>query len=136
MTHRVVIDTNILVAADFNPDSHAAQIIERVRSGSLDLIWHQKTKAEYHRIINQIPPLSWSNFEDLFTSNNEFKNDIMSGNFQFIVDPDDRKFAALAAGSNAVLISNDQHLLASREKLGIITLTSSEFIKGYTNDHS
>jgi predicted nucleic acid-binding protein len=34
--------------------------------------------------------------------------------FGEVEDPDDRKFAALAAASGAVLVTNDRHLLAHR----------------------
>jgi hypothetical protein len=45
--------------------------------------------------------------------------------FAFIPDPDDRKFAALADAAGAVLISNDEHLLAHRDRMAVPVLTPS-----------
>lgn len=134
MIRRVIPDTNILVAAGFNPRSHAAGIVRRIRSGTLELVWHQQTKAEYRHIISKIPVLSWPEFEDLFAPEWEHKEPLTPGDFEDIPDPDDRKFAALAAASGAVLISNDQHLLTHRTQSGIRVMKSAEFMREYFND--
>lgn len=109
---RVVLDTNILVAAGFNPKSHSGLIIEVIRNGEVDLIWDQATYRESRRIISRIPPLDWGDFEELFQPETEFVGDTNPQGFHWIPDADDRKFAALATIADADLISNDAHLLA------------------------
>jgi uncharacterized protein len=45
-----------------------------------------------------------------------------------IADPDDRKFAALSAAANAPLITNDNLLLAQRDRVGIEIVTPRDFL--------
>ncbi len=42
----VVLDTNVFVAAGFNPGSHSARIVEAVRNGRLRMVWDNATQAE------------------------------------------------------------------------------------------
>jgi len=49
--------------------------------------------------------------------------------FSFIPDPDDRKFGALAQAADAILISDDKHLLRYRDRMDVSVLTSGEFWK-------
>lgn len=126
---RVVLDTNIFVAAGFNPSSNAAAIIRAVREGRLALVWNEATRDETRKIIEQIPPLDWALFEDLFTPGSEYGGETYPNTFDAIEDPDDRKFAALADFAGAVLISNDDHLLAIRDALDIPVMTPGEFVQ-------
>ncbi len=123
---RVVLDTNVLVAAGFNPRSSAARIVEAVRRGELALVWHAATRAESRAIIEQIPPLDWASVADLFDPAQEHLGPLDADAFTQIADPDDRKFAALASAAGAVLVSNDAHLLAVRESLSFPVRTSHE----------
>jgi predicted nucleic acid-binding protein len=47
----------------------------------------------------------------------------------WVGDPNDRKFAALARVAGAILVSNDDHLLARREEASITVLTSGEYVR-------
>jgi predicted nucleic acid-binding protein len=38
--------------------------------------------------------------------------------------------SALAAAANAVLITNDDHLLSARDLLGVVVQTPAEFVAG------
>ncbi len=60
---KVVLDTNILVAAGFNPDSHSSRLIKLIRQGKINLIWQTSTRAESRQVINQIPALDWPDIE-------------------------------------------------------------------------
>ena len=128
---KVVLDTNILVAAGFNPESHSARLVSQIRQDKVDLVWQPATKAESRHVINKIPPLEWSEFEAMFEPENEHKEqlDEASDWLMQIEDPADRKFAALAQQAGAVLISNDDHLLAVRNQLPAQVLTPTEFIE-------
>lgn len=127
MGQGVILDTNVLVGAGFNPHSHSAQIIESIRAGDIDLIWHQKTLAECERIIRKIPPLRWHQFEGLFEAEHEFEGILAVENFSQISDFEDRKFAALAAATNAILISNDHHFHNVIAQLSITVMTPRHF---------
>ncbi len=97
------------------------------------MVWNRATRGETRKILKQIPPISWRRFETLFAESDEFSGDTHPDAFGRIADPEDRKFAALAAATGAVLISNDEHLLSVREKLDITVLTSSEFVRRHKN---
>jgi uncharacterized protein len=126
---KIVLDTNIWVAAGFNPGSSSARIVAMIRSQELHLVWDQATRAETRQIINQIPPLHWEDIAGLFTPESEFTEPTDIDSFTMVPDPDDRKFAALAAAAGAILVSNDDHLLAVRDELPVRVLTPSELLR-------
>jgi predicted nucleic acid-binding protein len=124
----VVLDTNVFVAAGFNPQSNAAKIVQRVREGELKLIWNAATRSETRTVLRRIPPLRWETYEELFLPDGEYKGLTGSAAFVAIQDPDDRRFAALAAVTDAPLVSNDYHLLSVRDVLAIRVYTTGEFL--------
>jgi predicted nucleic acid-binding protein len=126
---RVVLDTNVFVAAGFNRRSRSAQIIRRIEQGRVAFVWHQATRRETERILRQIPLLSWEDVAPLFTEKGEYTGAIAPDAFPQVEDADDRKFAALSAASGSILVTNDDHLLAPRAILGIEILTPSEFME-------
>ncbi|MGJ3265632.1 MAG: PIN domain-containing protein [Salinarimonas sp.] len=109
---RIVIDTNAFVAAGFNPASASARILAAVREGALTLVWDEETAAETRHVLERIPRLRWSDAAPLFRDAARFDGDTEPTRFGMIVDPADRKFAALASAADAVLITSDDHLLA------------------------
>ena len=128
---KVVLDTNIFVAAGFNPRSGAAGIIRMVEEGKLVLVWNEETWRETKKIVSKIPPLSWGKVAGLFKRENKFLDRTYPSDFDFVEDRDDRKFAALAKKTGAVLVSNDEHLLVWRGRLaGVEVVTSGELMRG------
>ena len=125
---RLVLDTNIFVAAGFEPKSASARLLEALRQGRCRMIWHQTTRRETERVLCRIPPLDWQRFAPLFRPEWEHPDELDLTPFGAIEDPDDRKFAALAAATQSVLISNDDHLLARRDQLPVRVLKPSEFL--------
>jgi predicted nucleic acid-binding protein len=131
MNLSVVLDTNVFVAAGFNPHSASARIIEAVRDGRLRLVWTDATRAETRAVLQQIPPLSWQPFAALFRPSDRFTGGIPIGEFADVPDPADRKFAALAAAANAVLVTADDHLLRVRDRTDIEILMPDEYWARY-----
>ena len=126
---RVVLDTNVFVAAAFNPRSHAARIIDAVREGRLRLVWNEATRRETRGILERIPPISWEPFADLFRDENRHRDPVNPGWFGHVRDPDDRKFGALAYAAGATLITQDGDLLEGRSNVDVPILTPAEFPK-------
>lgn len=124
---KVVLDTNVFVAAGFNPQSHAARILDAVKSGELRMVWNEATRREILAILRRIPPLSHEEAADLFRPQDHFSAPTFPEHFEIIADPDDRKFAALAHAAGATLISRDEHLLSDRAHLGVTVLTPQEY---------
>jgi predicted nucleic acid-binding protein len=128
---RLVLDTNLFVAASFNGRSHSARILGRVRQGDWTMVWNEATRHETKAVLDQIPPVSFRPFRKLFRDEDEFTGDTHAEDYRQIGDPDDRKFAALAAAAEAVLVSNDDDLLSVRDDLNITVLTPSEMWDRY-----
>jgi len=124
----VVVDTNVFVAAGFNPNSASARLLDGIREGRFRLIWNQPTRRETEMILRRIPRLDWRIAADLFRPEGEFTGPVDPGAFTAIADPDDRKFAALAAAANAPLVTNDRLVLAQRDRIGVDIGTPREFL--------
>jgi predicted nucleic acid-binding protein len=125
----VVLDTNVFVAAGFNPASASARILNAIREGRLRLIWNEPTRREIEMIQRRIPRLKWERVAELFRPEGEFTGPVNPSAFAFIEDPDDRKFAALSAAAKVPLVTNDHHLLDHRDTLGIDVTTPREFLQ-------
>jgi predicted nucleic acid-binding protein len=124
----VVIDTNVFVAAGFNTRSASARILAAVREKRFQLIWNKPTRRETETILRRIPRLSWERVADLFQPEGDFTGPVNPDAFPVIADRDDRKFAALSAAAKAPLVTNDNHLLAQRNFIGIEVLTPHAFL--------
>jgi uncharacterized protein len=132
----VVIDTNVFVAAGFNARSASARILGAVREGRLRLIWNTPTRHETETILRRIPRLDWETVADLFQPEGEFTGSVDPNAFVGISDRDDRKFAALSAAAKTPLITNDNHLLAQGNIIGIDVLTPRAFLARAGEDTS
>ena len=124
----IVIDTNVFVAAGFNPRSASARVLAAVRQGRLQLIWNKPTQRETEMILRRIPRLDWEKVANLFQPEGEFTGPVDPGTFVLVRDPDDGKFAALSAAAKRPLVTNDNHLLADRNIIGIDALTPRAFL--------
>lgn len=124
---RVVLDTNVFVAAGFHPRSASASLVRWVREGRLGMPWTDATREEVERILRRIPPLSWSAVRGLFREEDRLGEHLPEDGLGWIPDPDDRKFAAVARSAGAVLVSNDSDVLEDRSRAGFPILTSGEY---------
>ena len=128
---KVVLDTNLFVAAGFNPRSRSARILDEVARGALAMAWNEGTRGEIRAVLVQIPRLSWERWEGLFREEYHYRGETHPEQFALVPDPDDRKFAALAAAAGATLVSNDAHLLAGRDEHDFPILSPGEFWDSY-----
>src|SRR5690348_17635882 len=119
---RIVLDTNVFVAAGFNPGSHSARLVEAVRDGRLRMIWDDATREETEHVMRQIPPLSWTRIADLFRAEDRFGGSTHPEAYGFVPDPADRKFAALAEAAQAPLVTSDAGLLNARGRIAVRVL--------------
>ena len=122
MSSSLVLDTNIIVAAGFRPQSASGRLVARVRTGELRMAWSAETRDEIEHVVRRVPPLRGFPLADLFRDDGRHEVDAGehgSPALSMIADPDDRKFAALAIAAGAILVSNDDHLLAARQCAGV-----------------
>jgi len=128
LMRRIVVDTNVFVAAGFNPGSAAARILAGVREGCFQLIWNEPTRRETELILRQIPHLDWERVADRFRPETEFLGPVDPESFVFVPDPEDRKFAALSVATQTPLVTNDNHLLSHKDRIGVDVLTPRAFL--------
>lgn len=119
---RAVIDTNVFIAAGFNPGSASASILDLIRSGHLIAVWNEATRRETRALLERIPRLDWNHAVPLFQDEGRYDLETDTGLVDFVTDPEDRKFAALSLASGAPIVSSDDHLLAHRDRLTVWTL--------------
>jgi predicted nucleic acid-binding protein len=124
----IILDTNILVAAGFNPKSHSARITAQVRCGQLRMVWAEPTRSEAVFIVGKIPPLSWEAISSLFRPDDCYEGTLFLEQFPQISDQADRKFAALSDATGAPLITMDKGLLSVRDTLTVPILMPFEFL--------
>lgn len=137
MAEKVVLDSNVFVAAAFNRNSSSAQLVQMVREGRLRMMWHEETREETRIQMRKIPPISWAPFADLFVEENRVAEELDVGAYRFVEDWDDRKFAALAEKTDALLVTNDRHLLDAAERLAVRVVTTGEAVRvaaGWKNE--
>ncbi|HWQ13591.1 MAG TPA: PIN domain-containing protein, partial [Roseiflexaceae bacterium] len=127
MPPRAVFDTNVFVAAGFNPASHAARLVGAVREGELTLVWNADTRAEVLNTLSRIPPLAGLDVAALFRPEAEFRAAAAPTGYGAIPDPADRVFAALADAAGVPLVTNDAHLLDHRAAMRVPVLTPRAF---------
>jgi predicted nucleic acid-binding protein len=123
----IVLDTNVFVAAGFNPLSHATRLLAAVRGGVLTLIWQAETRAEVLYVLGRIPPLRRLDVAELFQADVEYTAPLDRTPYTFVPDPADRIFAALAEAAGAALVTNDAHLLDHHHALRVPVLTPRAF---------
>ena len=124
----VVLDTNVFIAAAFKPRSDSGRVVDAVRSGTLRLVWNEATRRETEALLRKIPPISWEAVAGLFEDGNRWSSDVDANALSSVTDPEDRKFAALAASTQATLLSLDQHLLGAALDDVCFVLTPGEFL--------
>jgi len=124
----VVLDTNVLIASAFRPGSDSGRIVGAVRDGRLKLLWDDPTREEAERLFRKIPPLSWEAVAGLYLKANRRAGERDPAAWGKVSDPEDRKFAALAAAEGALLVSLDAHLLRAGLGTRPEVLTPSELV--------
>lgn len=111
----------MFVAAGCQPASASARLLAAVAEGRLARVWDAATRAETAAVLARTPRLDPAASERLLRPEHEHPGPLDLSAFGFVEDPEDRKFAALAAAAGALLVSSDAHLLAHRGRLEVAT---------------
>lgn len=103
MPTRIVVDTNILVAASYAPDSAARQIVEACLAGRLQAIASRAVYREYDLIVAKAVRVS--GYRERLALWRERLEVVAPRTIGRVVpdDPDDDKFVAAALGGVALL---------------------------------
>lgn len=110
---RVVMDTNVFVAAYWAPHSASAKLIQACIDGAATAVYTHQVRREVDKILRQIRlPERYFHYLDKFWAGAELVEAVAVDDVA-IDDPDDRKFLEAAAGGDADFIAtNDEHLLS------------------------
>jgi putative PIN family toxin of toxin-antitoxin system len=125
---RIVADTNLFIAARWNPNSTSAWILEACRHQFFQICYSSPVKAEVLFLLKQVKRdlrfLRW--VEDIFRHGYLVKLKAVPSVVR--EDPEDDKFLATAVEGQAhYLITSDEHLLRLGEFAGVLIVTPKFF---------
>lgn len=129
---RVVLDTNMIIAARYNPRSASNKIIDMCIKYELIAVCSEKTRNENLNILSRVRPSKEYLMKiRLFFSKSVYipapttKVDICS-------DYSDNKYFETAIDSGAkYIITNDKHLLEHDGYYGIRVMRPADFLKSF-----
>jgi putative PIN family toxin of toxin-antitoxin system len=109
---RVVLDTNILVAAAYNPGSASRRIVEACLHGELTAVVSPTLRREYEFILARAA--RGRPFRERIHQLLDSAEVVEPAQTPRAVpdDPEDDKLVAAALAAGAILVTNDAHLLA------------------------
>jgi putative PIN family toxin of toxin-antitoxin system len=122
---RVVLDTNVLVAAAYNPAS-ARRLVEACLRGEVTAVVSAAVRAENERILSRAARgLPYADRLRQLLGQAEV---VEPGEPIHAVpdDPDDDKLVGAALAAGAVLVTNDGHLLAVAGHCGLRVVRPAE----------
>ena len=130
---RVVLDTNVLIAAAWNKGSASRRIVDACLEGKiLRAVSSPALRREYDFIINRaVRKSKYRKFLQRFVETAEVVEcDARAMGIEVPADPEDAKVLATAvAGKADALIGNDHHLLDLAAKSTVPILRPSEFLR-------
>lgn len=113
MSRRVVLDTNVLVAAAYAPRSASRRIVEACLAGKIKVVASPAIRREYETILARAVRVPGYDAELAALLDVLDLVDPTSVPRRVPEDPDDDKFLAAAeSGRAAWIVTNDRHLLA------------------------
>lgn len=125
----VVLDTNLFVAACWNPTSASATIIAMCRSGDLRALITDAIVRELRRIVPRAVrsrPACLEQMESFIASAGRVTAVEVPERSE---DPDDQKFLECAAAGADFLITSDDHLLRMRQVAQAEIVKPSAFLR-------
>ena len=130
---RVVLDTNVLIAAAWNKGSASRKIVEACLDGkTMRAVSSPALRREYEFIVKRAARKSkYRKFlQRLIETAEVVECDAREMGIEVPADPDDAKVLATAvAGRVDALIGNDHHLLDLAEESSVPILRPGEFLR-------
>jgi putative PIN family toxin of toxin-antitoxin system len=121
-----VLDTNVLVAAAYNPVSASRRVVDACLSGELAAVLSPALRREYEFILARAAR-GQPYLEQLHRLLEGAEAVDPTRTLRVVEqDPDDDKLVATALAAGAVLVTNDAHLLAIAGHEGLEVLRPGE----------
>jgi len=127
---RIVLDTNVLVAAAYNPRSAARRIVEACLEGTLTAVASKAVRREYEYILARAVRVP--DYQEHLALLVDGLQIVKPRKTPRVVrdDPDDDKLlAAAVAGGAEWLVTSDRHLLALDPYRGIRIAPAGQLVK-------
>jgi putative PIN family toxin of toxin-antitoxin system len=123
---RVVLDTNVLVAAAYNPGSASRRVVEACLAGELTAVLSPALRREYEHILPRA--VRGQPYLETLRRLLDRAEVVEPAETHRVVpdDPDDDKLVAVALAAGASLVTNDAHLLAVAGHEGLRVLRPME----------
>jgi putative PIN family toxin of toxin-antitoxin system len=123
---RVVLDTNVLVAAAYNPRSASRRVVEACLDGEMTAVLSSALRREYDFILSRA--LCGRPYLDRLRTLLDRAEVVQPAETPRVVpeDPDDDKLVAAALAGAAIVVSNDAHLLAVKGHEGLRVVRPAE----------
>jgi putative PIN family toxin of toxin-antitoxin system len=122
---RAVLDVNVLISALLSPTGTPVRIMNAWRLGHFDLIVSGQLLSEleralaYPKLRRHVSPDEATEFMALLSRDAILENDPTEPHEVRSVDPGDDYLITLAAASNALLVSGDDHLLSLNAEIPV-----------------
>ena len=127
---RVVIDTNLIIAGRYRPQSASNRIIDMCIGHELLAVYSGRTKDENIFILEKVrPPADYLNKIIRFYSKAVYVPEPQTRVNICSDHSDNRYFEAAIAGQAKYIISNDHHLLEHDGYYGIRVMRPGEFLR-------
>ena len=124
---RLVIDTNLLVAAAYNPKSASQRILNSIESGEFTMIVSPDIVREYESVLRQAVRMEAGRVR-VWKAIQQHESVTPVEAPRVTEDPSDDKFLAAAVAARAdAIISSDKHLLDVHPHEGIPILRPTQF---------
>jgi putative PIN family toxin of toxin-antitoxin system len=109
---RIVLDTNVLVAAAYNPGSASRRVVEACLKGERTAVLSPALRREYEFVLSRAA--RGQPYRERLQQLLEKAEVVLPDSAPRVVpeDPDDDKLVAAARAAGAALVTNDAHLLA------------------------
>ena len=131
---RILIDTNVFVAAAYSEGSASAKIVNAVRQKKFQLVVSPAIMQEYEAVLSRAIRSDVAR-ERVWQTIEAAENVTPEQNPPVTEDRSDDKFLAAAVASEAsAIVTSDQHLLAVHPYEGIDILKPSMFWSEFPED--
>jgi putative PIN family toxin of toxin-antitoxin system len=128
--NRVVLDTNVLVAAAYNPGSASRRVVEACLSVELTAVLSPALRREYEFVLARA--VRGQTYLEQIRRLLESAEVVDPAQTPRVVpdDPEDDKLVATALAAGAVLVTNDTHLLAIAGHEGLRVVRPAAVLQG------
>jgi hypothetical protein len=124
---RVVMDTNVFIAARWNPRSTSARLLRLCAEGELQACYTRDMRAELNLILRSVrAPQEFREFvERVFAAGRLITR---APRLSIVKeDPDDNKYLACAIAADAAVVTSDRHLLQMDGWRGVRVMSPRKF---------